>query len=234
MSRWRKLFGRIDPPSNDDDPESEPEPVVEDRDDRTPASPERIHSLLAHAGRPLHDGVERFELAVVDLGRLEFPSRRVAVCDPFTYRTEDLVATEARSGHVTVLRRVSPQDDRIGAAMLTLSPSESLTWEELDQYGVSAGTSCFADPAALEALSRRLGEYHDQQGDTLKGEEPLVDALDTSDALVYAVEGDLRIAAFTSGLGDGVYRTWLGRDGTGAPGVLLTSFDNIAEESGPA
>lgn len=140
----------------------------------------------------------------------------------------------ARAGLVTVLPRVTTQDTRIGAALLALSDSEPVAWDGLDEYGVSTGTSCFADPVALEALSRRLGEYYDQPGNTLKVEEPLVDALDGRDAIIYPVEGELLLAAFTSGIGDGVYRAWLGRDATGAPAALLTSFDNIVEESIPA
>jgi hypothetical protein len=135
---------------------------------------------------------------------------------------------------VTVLRRVTARTRRTAAALLALSDSEPVVWEEIDEYGVSTGTSCFADPLVLAALSRQCREYYNQPGNTLEGEEPLVDALARQDALIYVVEPELRVAAFASGVGDGVYRVWLGRDRTAAPAALLTSFDTIAEESVPA
>ena len=196
VSRWRKLIGRIDPAPADDDPADDLEAVFGRRDDvsRTPASPEHLQQLFAHPGRRLHDGVDHFELAVEELGRLEFPSGRVAVCDPLSTAPGDARTAEARDGRVMVLRRVTAQTRRVGAALLALHDSAPVVWDEIDDYGVSTGTSSFADPVALAALGRRLGEYHDQPGTILKGEEPLVDALAERDALIYVVERELRVA----------------------------------------
>ena len=52
---------------------------------------------------------------------------------------------------------------------------------------------------------------------------------DTLGAIVLTADG-ISVAAFGSGIGDGTYDTWLGRDARGEPAVILTDFEMLRSE----
>ena len=208
--------------------------VVADRneaDARTPASPAQLYALLAETHRPANDGVETFSLVTEALGVIRSVSGVFVICDPLV-RGVRLPQLSAQSGSVLVIRRLAADNARVGIALLRLSDAHPTSWRHLGEYGVSTGMSCFADPEALDALDRRSAVYYEQPG-ALEGEEPLVDAMASSDAVRYDVDDNHHLAAFRAGIGDGVYDAWAGLDDDGQPCIALTSFDNIAAQTAP-
>ena len=232
MATWRKLLGRIEPaPSVEAEAETAEDELA---DPRSRASPETLFRLLGDVGRPLTDGVDQFELRAEELGSVRVPFGRIMACDPLTFSDVAPVVDGLEGGPfaVTAVHRADADDDMVGYALLRLTDAPPTEWRDEGTYGVSTGTSCFADPAALQALRNRLDDYYDaQSGAVLSGEEPLVDAMTGRTAVMYEVQPGLQIAAFASGTGDGIYALWTGFDASGTPAALLTSFDNVADET---
>jgi len=184
---------------------------------------------------------------IADGGELWLPTGRVVACDPFVYlgqgdnepftvavepgryRVEAAVATLTRPG-------ATPSGDphrRVAAARLVVRDAPTATWElavrsgqdlaelgdvELYGYGVDAGTGAFYDAAADASFPECEGD-----------EGPLWDAFENSTwgpgpHLVTAPDTGHNLVAFSSGWGDGVYPTWIGRTATGEVTCFVTDF----------
>jgi hypothetical protein len=124
---------------------------------------------------------------------------------------------------------VTEEGGRIAFAVLSLGHAEPVVWTDEVSYGVDAGVACFTSPRALAALAEASAAYYGQE--KLIGDEPLVDAFAGRDAIVYEATPGQAMAVFESGVGDGEYSAWIGRDERGLPAVVLTSFDTVAAQS---
>ena len=229
MTFWRRLSGRLEQ-------EGEPPPVPETAwgeqpDAPEPASPAHLLTLRDLGDAPLTDGTGTFRLRTERLGTLPAPTGRIVACDPLTWSAKHPVVVSVPPGayEVEVVHREAAGGSRVAFALLVLGAGPTATWSDEVSYGVDTGTSCFADAAALGALSERSRAYYAQE--RLEGEEPLVDAMAERHAVMYETARDEAIAAFASGLGDGWYSAWVGRDAAGAPAAVLTSFDIVAAQT---
>ena len=174
---------------------------------------------------------------VIDAGPLRLPTGRVVACDPgwnspvepFTvavppgeYRVEVAVAAYATEYDGTPIHL-----EDYTAARVLVSEKPTATWElalrpgedpralrdgEFFGFDVDTGTGCFVDAAAAERLTGRA--------DTV----PDVD-LPTDGILVLDdPESGGNLIAYPSGMGDGTYPVWIGRDTEGAVTCLVADM----------
>ncbi|MFF3211560.1 DUF4241 domain-containing protein [Streptomyces sp. NPDC002886] len=185
-------------------------------------------------------------LSLAPVGELSLPTGRVVACDPFVYlgsgdiapfttqvppgryRVEAAIATLARPGEAPA---ASPHT-RVAAARLVIRDVPAVTWElalqdgqdvarlgddEFFGYGVDAGTGCFYDASADGSFPGT----EDEEGPVWAAMETVGDGPEVF--LATGPDGGT-LAGFTSGWGDGVYPTWVGRDEAGEVTCFLTDF----------
>lgn len=128
---------------------------------------------------------------------------------------------------------------RVAAARLAIRDEPVVVWEqavvpeqdlgalgadEFYGYGVDAGTGCFVDAEAVEPL----GDF-ESDTETLMA---AFEAMEWSAGVVALTAPDSghNLVAFSSGWGDGVYPTWIGRTATGEVACLVTEFFVIPDD----
>jgi hypothetical protein len=186
----------------------------------------------------LEDGAAIIERR--DLGRIRIVTGQLAACDPFVFaRDVAPFAQTVSPGEYPVDASVfviQPSGDkRVAFARVRISEKPPVRWvnaspkgktladlvpgEEFG-YGVDAGTGCFADVATLRAF--------DECGEDASDE--LMAAMDRtyentwSWADVTCGDSGENIIAFSSGYGDGFYRSFWGLAEDGMPVCLVTDF----------
>lgn len=176
------------------------------------------------------------------LGELLLPSGRVGACDPWfwTHESEPFdVGFSARSGEVALWVARFESDRRVAAAVLRVGARDPDRWEmamtprqrgkplgphQYWGYGVDSGTGSLGSPEAYEAKRQEVldpsGRYDDR----------LLDAMQPNDVATYSwanyrpVGSDANLIAFSSGWGDGLYPSYVGRGQDNVPVCLLTDF----------
>jgi len=174
---------------------------------------------------------------VIDAGPLRLPTGRVVACDPgwngpaapFTvavppgeYRVELAVAAYATEYEGTPIHL-----EDYTAARVLVSQNPTYTWElalrpgedprtlrdgEYFGFGVDTGTGCFVDAAAADRLTGRV--------DTVADADLLTDGIHVLDD----PESGGNLIAYPSGMGDGTYPVWIGRDTEGAVTCLVADM----------
>lgn len=124
---------------------------------------------------------------------------------------------------------------RIAAAGMVLADSEVVDWSVLPlrddeglimegawNYAVDSALGCFADADVPAELSRDDYDYDQYWKRVIDAvSEPRPEGCEW--AKVTVADG-LTLVCFGSGLGDGIYTSYLGVDSEGAPSCLLTDF----------
>jgi hypothetical protein len=200
-------------------------------------------------GKPTGGG-EQQVVNVQEVGELSLPTGRLVAADPFVLWPEDAEAfteTVEPGTYPVSVSLVSwidgdgvpdlRQGYRVAAAKLTVRDEPAYSWRpavvpgehvpmlpEMPSfgYGVKSSTGAFFDLAAAPALDRLAND--DDAGNC-----DLIDALDAvgggrGPASVTDRESGLNIVAFSTGWGDGVYPTWVGRNTAGDPVAFVTDF----------
>ncbi len=158
------------------------------------------------------------------LGELVVTSGRIAVADPLT--TEDAPAIAAkvpRGRHPLWLQRDAPEG-RVNAAVVVVGKGVPTRWERAGSYGVDTGFSGFFDVEAGNAMLQMANEIAAGELDAAVHDKlrPAIGAQDLCLELV--PQTGANVLLFTSGLGDGIYDTWLGYAGDGALLAIATDF----------
>jgi len=197
--------------------------------------PGYLTRLLADAPVVESDyGPARLECRTI--GELHLPSGRVVACDPLVEpdaRPFEVAAAPGRYPVVLGIARLPGGDERIAAAWLRLADGTPVRWEpaalhgrpdlEEPAYGVDSGTGAFVSAEAAPLLAAALdGDFADEVATAMDA-----NYVDTRNWAVLPVPGsaELNFAAFSSGMGDGAYASYWGRDAEGRPVCLLTDFD---------
>jgi hypothetical protein len=194
-------------------------------------------SFLFGEQRPAAVGMDGVQLERCSLGRVDIPDGRVYACDPLVPMDTAPLAVQLAPGQYEVVLFVllgtehgtaAVKTERNGAAALVCSSEIPVRWElasreggpsDAAAYGVDSGTGGFMGSRAIEQLV---------DGDDL-GLAVMAALKDTLGAIVLTADG-ISVAAFGSGIGDGTYDTWLGRDARGEPAVILTDFEMLRSE----
>jgi hypothetical protein len=176
---------------------------------------------------------------VTEIGTVAFPSGRIVACDPFTLSHDGAFTAEFPKGSfpidvaIAVLRG---GDERVAFARIRFSEQDPVQWEmaltekqapadlepgEFYGYGVDSGTGGFMDADACDAILEAIGENPAES-------QAAVDKMDvhyrpTRSWMIHAVAGH-EAAYFSSGFGDGLYSSFIGRDASGGICRLVTDF----------
>ena len=165
------------------------------------------------------------------LGRIELPDGRVFACDPLVpMDAAPLVLRLAPGSYEIVVfvavgaerESASSASEGNAAAAIICGSAAPVTWElaaregeppDAAAYGVDSGTGAFLGSDAIEAIV---------ESDFAR--EVILEELQSRRNAVIVIPGGATVAAFVSGIGDGVYDTWIGRNLLGQPCVILTDF----------
>ena len=184
---------------------------------------------------------------VVPIGGLQITSGRVVACDPLFMAGAKAFVRRVPAGTYQVtlfIARFSSGDERVAAATLTFGNDAPTRWEhalcpgddpadlndgEFFGYGVDSGTGGFMDAVAAELLAKRLSD-DESYADRIIDEMEQVYQPTRSWGVLRLSEAGPNFAAFSSGLGDGSYGSWLGVIDDRVV-TLLTDFGAFYEEA---
>jgi hypothetical protein len=142
---------------------------------------------------------------------------------PGEYPVDLLVATATRQGEL--------EDQRIACARIVLADKQAVRYEPVLGYAVDNATGCFMDESAARVLCSMSGDEFDEFWRQMRSEEEKVYAPTRSWAsLVLDRDTRANIVVFTSGYGDGVYESYVGRDKMGEITSLVTDFGLLFTE----
>ena len=193
---------------------------------------------------------DRVEFKTFEIGHLTIKSNRIAACDPFV-NIDDAkpFVQDVPNGSFPVRLAVGfhpagdVKDNRVSFARVDFSFAPVVRWQmalvegqnlstlkegEIFGYGVDAGTGAFFDPAASAAASA----LHEANPDAweawqTEGEANGPKVIGPYSFVLMLPMGDVNVAMFHSGWGDGFYASWFGFDAGGKAAVLLTDFSTI-------
>ena len=175
----------------------------------------------------------------VTIGKIKIVSGHVIACDPLHIDEYGIPFTQAfPTGEFPVQLSIAEVggEETIAFARINFSDEPVERWEfalqkgqpaipvggeEMYGYSVDAGVGIFMDEEATKALdTKKIWD--------LESEHELFKEMDKHyrHDWKYAIYnfGTHNLAAFTSGVGDGRYATYIGFDANGKPGRLLTDF----------
>jgi hypothetical protein len=145
------------------------------------------------------------------LGRIEVPDGRVFACDPLVPMDTAALAVRLAPGSYEVvvfvavgveLKSPSSAGERNAAAAIICTSAEPVAWElaarevgppDAAAYGVDSGTGAFLGSDAIKAIVE-AGAAADV----------ILDELQRRRNAVFIIPGGAAVAAFESGIGDGV------------------------------
>ncbi|GLY48605.1 DUF4241 domain-containing protein [Lentzea sp. NBRC 102530] len=195
-------------------------------------------------------GGEQQVITVEQVGELALPTGRLVAADPFVVWPEDAepFTDEVEPGNYPVsVSLVSYVDGdgvpderqgyRVAAARVVIRDEPAYSWRPavtagehvpmlpvMPEFGydVKSSTGAFFDVVTATALDRLVSD--DELGNC-----DLIDALGAvgggrGPANVTDARSGLNVVAFSTGWGDGVYPTWVGRNTAGDPVAFVTDF----------
>ena len=187
------------------------------------------------------DGEKRIERR--EIGRLRLPSGRVIGADPMVEPDlppfDRVVEPGEYPVHLAIAHFPKGADQRIAAAWLVFGSAAIARWApagldgtarcqpkpgEPAAYGVDSGTGSFLSPEAAVAMT---AQPSDQFAERMT-EQMRETYVDTREWAMVELPGQLNVAIFSSGFGDGAYASYWGLDGNDKPVVLLTDFGLLA------
>lgn len=184
---------------------------------------------------------------ILRIGALHVPSGRLVACDPFFARSTSPFAREVAPGDYEVELSVTDSPEwgprHAMARVVIASDGEAPTFEPADRdfadtnwFPVEAGLGSFMDEVAREAFVQRMvafyqanpkGNYYDDVlASEFKQHADPADTFDEGSWNMHVLPGSsLNVAMFSSGLGDGSYRTFWVLNERGEVTALVIDFD---------
>lgn len=187
-------------------------------------------------GTTMTQGDTTFSFYRQDIGLLKVPTGQLVACDPLMLMEDTPFAQTVSVGEYPVelaIARIGT-DERIAFARIRMSESPAVRWEmavfpgqdakalkenEIYGYGVDSGTGSLMDQRGYQELLKRMNLKY---SDSLISEMRKVYKPTRDWAMVDF--GDVNVAIFSSGVGDGMYASYWGLDGQGNVVDLTTDF----------
>lgn len=187
------------------------------------------------------DKIKNFEFNLygVTIGNIKITSGHIVACDPFLFEEYGKPYTQTfPNGEFPVqlsIAHLENKGETIAFARIKFSDEPVAKWEyallkdenqvavgsdDAPGYVVDAGHGMFIDEKALDTLNKKNLNY--QNGEVYK--QIRKNYRNGWGATIYNFS-EYNLAAFTSGLGDGYYSTYIGFDASGKPCRLLTDFE---------
>jgi hypothetical protein len=166
------------------------------------------------------------------LGAIDIPDGRVYACDPGVPVDDQPLAQRLAPGSYEVVLFVAVRTDsdlhnstaeRNAAAALVCSSGTPERWEPASRQGVPADATAYAVDSGAGCFMGTRATQPIFEADAASG-NAIMEALKEASGAIVALKGEAAAAVFTSGCGDGVYDTWLGRDARGEVSMILTDF----------
>jgi len=174
-----------------------------------------------------------------DIGRLRLPSGRIVAADAMVEPTLPAFDRAVEPGeypvHLAIAHFRKGGDQRIAAAWLVFSSKAITRWVpsgleatargqpkpgEAAAYGVDSGTGSFLSPEAAASMTAQLTDGFAEH----IAEQMHATYVHTREWAMVELPGQLNLALFSSGLGDGAYASYWGLAADDQPVVLLTDF----------
>lgn len=174
-------------------------------------------------------------LHVQRAGVLDVPSGRLVACDPLSDARLRTFQRMVPAGRYPVLlsrwTSEAQHDERIAAAMVRFSEAPAVRWELALREGddaqklrrksdaafpVDSGNGCFMDADRVKQWSSRNAEAREVLVNTGRGA--------TRNVFVLGPATGAEVVGFSTGMGDGWYRSWWGLDAADAPVSLVVDF----------
>ena len=159
------------------------------------------------------------------LGDIALPSGRVVVGEYLLEQGElDLAVAPGRYPVYATLARYQDQAlDGVSYATLVLSDAPTVRWEDAGTIAVDGGTTTIISPEGRDLM--RDGFDRDQDAWTDEN-DVIFESVIAHDWLgtTHALTPELDLAMVSSGIGDGGYPVWIGRDAIGAPTQVVVDF----------
>jgi hypothetical protein len=179
------------------------------------------------------------------VGDLILPTGKLVACDPFVTPEAEPFSLLVPRGAFPVVLSVSEiaTDQRVAFATVRFKQTSPVRWEMMATgnndpsklepchilgYAVDSGTGCFMDALAGRALTEKMND----DSNFFKTMMAEMDKTyrDTWDWLNMKF-GDGNLIAFKSGLGDGLYATYVGLDPQGEVAAVVTDFMVLGEDT---
>lgn len=199
-------------------------------------------SKLFDEGRLVDSEYGKLTLRRHELAALVVPSGRIVACDPATSPGSEAFTVAIPPGRHALTLSVAhfeDEDQRVAGALLTLTEREVVSWEmallpgeelselkedEVFGYPVESAVGCLMDAEAQKILLSNLEEdedFLDHAADAM--EEHYTDTWSWAEMILRPADG-LNLFLFSTGMGDGLYATFLGRDAAGNVARVVTDF----------
>ena len=192
-----------------------------------------------HAGTSPADWDREILIERREVGRLRLPSGRLVAADamvePALPAFDRVVEPGEYPVHLAIAHFRKGGDQRIAAAWVVLSSNPIARWVptgldstarrqpkpgEPSAYGVDSGTGSFLSPEAAAVMAGQLSDEFAERA----AEQMHASYVHTREWAMVELPGQLNLALFSSGLGDGAYPSYWGLDAGEKPVILLTDF----------
>ena len=156
------------------------------------------------------------------------PSGRVVIgeylLDPEGFAIDMTLQPGRYPVHATLARYPDVDYDSVALATLVVSSEATVRWEEAGVVAVDGGSTSIVSGEGAEALVDLLERDEDAWLAFFEGE--MFESLAAHDYLAteVAVDGDINLIHFTSGVGDGGYPVLVGYDAAGLPTRIVVDF----------
>jgi hypothetical protein len=216
-----------------------------------------VEGFSVETSDTLDDGTKRVQqvpFKTFEIGKLKIKSGRICAVDPFVaLSVAKPFIQEVPNGYFPVRLAVGfhpageVKDNRVAFARVDFSSNVVVRWSQalIDGqnlsalkpnenfgYGVDAGTGSFFDPAA-SAEAKALLDIDNNAWEAwqTEGEANGPKVIGPYAFVLMLPLGDVNVAMFNSGWGDGFYTSWFGFDADGNVAALLTDFNTIEWET---
>jgi len=189
------------------------------------------HIAVAFAEGTLNvSGVPDIQFVAKSAGELRVPTGKIVACDPLGFFEHEPFQSEAPPGiyPVTLYLARGGVDYRVAYAKIEFAAGQVQTWkralragenEDAEGYGVDLATGCFMDNAAAQVMLDRWGEsgeFSDEISNNMNSEWA---------EYIFDQQTGLNIIYFSSGYGDGSYKSYWGFGADGHLLCLVTDFE---------
>jgi len=161
------------------------------------------------------------------LGDVRLPSGRVVIgeylLDPEGLSFEITVEPGAHTVHATLAQYHDQGFDAVALATLLVSDEETVRWEEGGVIAVDGGSTTIVSREGMEAIA---DAFERDESAWQASDDLMFESLAAHDYLAteFAIDGDLNLAHFSSGIGDGGYPVFVGYDAADRPTRIVVDF----------